>query len=125
MDEINWSNDRGDADRTEDPRVIAHVEARRMSVGAAYRSLEFIPDFVVLWQIRRRGTALALLTLYAAWFATIAGAAVTQNVVLVAGVLILLVVEVLASWFVLFSLEQWVDEYNLTVDDELRRVMGR
>jgi hypothetical protein len=125
LDEIRWSNDRGDEDRTENPAIIAHVEAQRMSVGAAYRTLQFLPDFIVLWQIRRRGMALGLLALYAATIVAVVVAAITQIAVVIGGALLLALLATLASWFVIFGLEDWAEEYNRSVDEELRRLMGR
>ncbi len=125
MDDIDWSNDPGDTDGTEDPATIGHIEAQRMSVGEAYRSLQFFPDFVVLWQIRRRWTAVILAALYAGLLGSAAIAAFVQSALAIGAVVVLFLVAVAASLYVLFALENWVIEFNETVDDELRRVMGR
>jgi len=126
---IEWPDYPDPVDEAEQKAAIDEVEARRVSVGGAYRRLYFMPDVAVLWQIGRRREAVTLTSLYAVALAAILAAAVLSQslpVGLVIGALVVIgLIVVVADIAVVVALEVWVEEYNDSLDEEIRRIMGR
>ena len=129
MGAISWPNGPDSMDESELKLAIDDIQARRISVGGAYRRLYFMPDFAVLWQIGRRKTAVALAGLYALSAVAIVTVVVAGSLLpvwLAIGILVVVGgVVIVADWAVVIALEVWVEEYNASLDQEIRRIMGR
>jgi hypothetical protein len=95
---------------------IAEIEANRVTVGEAYRSIHRGLG-VVLFSM---GKAYAPLTMVGILVADVALALVTRWFVVP-----LLGMAALFIWglYIEFSIEDWVDENNARVDDEVRQVL--
>jgi Flp pilus assembly protein TadB len=126
---ISWPDYPDSMDESEQKQAIDDIQARRISVGGAYRRLYFMPDVAVLWQIGRRKVAVALAGLYALAAIAIVTVVVVGSLLpvgLAIGILIVLGgVVVVADIAVVVALEYWVEEYNASLDQEIRRIMGR
>jgi fatty acid desaturase len=105
--------------------AVRDIQDRRISVGSAYRRVSVLPDFVVLWQIGRRKTAIAMAAGWLALLAAVWAAVATQIEALALVILVAFIVMVVASWIVFAALEDWTLDYNDRLDDEVRRLLGR
>jgi hypothetical protein len=112
------SDESGDPERGFERQDLQDLVAERVTAGEAYRSLHLGLGLVLFRVGKGWVVLLEMLLLLIAVLGTLA---IQSPLPALLAVIVLFIVGVYTE----VSLEDWVDEYNARVDEEIRQALGR